>query len=92
MTRHSADFVSLIFGLAFVAFGLVLLAGDTGALTLEWVAPITAIALGVLLVAAARSSGHAAVETDAALAEGAPPTAEPEPPTEDVPPTESEED
>jgi hypothetical protein len=56
MTRHTPDFVSLIFGLLFVAIGLVLLAGDAGAFSLEWVAPLTAIALGLLLVIAARSS------------------------------------
>jgi hypothetical protein len=64
MTRHAPDFVSLIFGLLFVTVGLVLLAGDAGAFSLEWVAPLTAIALGVLLVIAARSSRPAA-ETDA---------------------------
>jgi hypothetical protein len=90
MTRHSADFVSLVFGLAFVAFGLVLLAGDTGALTLEWVAPITAIALGVLLVVAARSGGHAGPTpgTDPPSA-GEPTPAEPS--ADDEPPSESEE-
>lgn len=64
MTRHAPDFVSLFFGLVFVAVGLVLLAGDAGGFSLEWVAPLTAIALGVLLVIAARSSRPA--ETDAA--------------------------
>ena len=78
MTRHTPDFVSLIFGLLFVTAGLVLLAGDASAFSLEWVAPLTAIALGVLLVIAARSSRPAA-ETDpagAAPAEVSPAEAE----------------
>ena len=54
MTRHPTDFFSLAFGLAFVAFGLVLLSGGTGALSLEWVGPMAAIGIGALLVLAAR--------------------------------------
>jgi hypothetical protein len=56
MGRHPADFVSLAFGLLFAAVGLVLLSGDRGALSLAWVGPLTAIALGGLLFLAARSS------------------------------------
>lgn len=56
MSRHRADFLSLAFGLLFVAIGLILLSGATGALSLAWVGPLTAIALGALLVLAARSS------------------------------------
>ncbi len=56
MTRHRADFLSLTFGLLFAAIGLVLLSGDTDAVSLRWVGPLTAIALGALLVLAARST------------------------------------
>jgi hypothetical protein len=56
MSRHPADLLSLAFGLLFAAIGLVLLSGDTGALSLAWVGPLTAIALGALLFLAARSS------------------------------------
>jgi len=56
MARHAADFVSLAFGLLFAAVGLVLLSGDRGALSLAWVGPLTAIALGGLLFLAARST------------------------------------
>ena len=59
MSRHAADFLSLSFGLIFVAIGLVLLSGGAGALSLAWVGPLTAIALGILLVMAARSTGAA---------------------------------
>lgn len=55
MSRHSADFLSLAFGLLFVAAGLVLLSGGSEALSLAWVGPFAAIALGAILVAAARS-------------------------------------
>lgn len=56
MGRHPADLLSLAFGLLFAAIGLVLLSGDRGALSLAWVGPLTAIALGALLVLAARST------------------------------------
>ena len=57
MSRHAPDFLSLSFGLLFAAIGLVLLSGGVGALSLGWVGPLTAIALGLLLVVAARSAG-----------------------------------
>jgi hypothetical protein len=63
MTRHPADLLSLSFGLVFLTIGLVLLSGDTGALSLAWVGPLTAIALGGLIFLAARSSRAAADET-----------------------------
>ncbi len=56
MTRHSPDLLSLVFGMLFVAAGLVLLSGDSGALSLTWVGPLMAIVIGVLLVVAARST------------------------------------
>ena len=56
MTRHSADLLSLFFGLLFVAVGLVLLSGGAGALSLAWVGPLVAVGLGTVLVLAARST------------------------------------
>ncbi len=56
MSRHPADFLSLVFGVLFAAAGLVLLSGSSGALSLAWVGPLVAIVLGALLVLAARSS------------------------------------
>ena len=56
MSRHPADLLSLTFGLLFAAVGLVLLSGSGGALSLAWVGPLTAIALGALLFLAARST------------------------------------
>lgn len=55
MLRHSVDFLSLAFGLLFVAAGLVLLSGGSEALSLAWIGPLAAIALGAILVSAARS-------------------------------------
>ena len=60
MHRHPADLLSLFFGLAFAAVGLVLLSGGSGALSLAWVGPLVALALGVVLVLAARSARSAA--------------------------------
>ncbi len=60
MARHPADLLSLSFGLLFVAVGLVLVSGGINALSLEWVAPLTAIVLGAILILVARSSRSAA--------------------------------
>ena len=56
MSRHSADPLSLVFGLLFAVIGLALLSGGERALSLAWVGPITAVALGALLIVAARST------------------------------------
>ena len=56
MTRHPADLLSLLAGLAVLALGLVLLSGGVGDLPMEWVGPAVAIGLGVLIVFAARSN------------------------------------
>ena len=53
---HPADLLSLFFGLLFAAIGLVLLSGGSGALSLAWVGPLVAVALGAVLVLAARSA------------------------------------
>ena len=59
MNRHPADFLSLTFGLLFVAVGLVVYSGGIDALTLEWVGPLVAIVLGAFLILAARSTRSA---------------------------------
>ena len=57
MTRHTADYLSLAFGLLFVTAGLVLLSGaGVDALSLSWLGPLAAIALGGMLILAGRSS------------------------------------
>jgi hypothetical protein len=62
MTRHRVDLLSLAFGLLFAAIGAVLLVGDLDLITLDWVAPTVAIAIGVALILAARSQGGPATE------------------------------
>jgi hypothetical protein len=54
MTRHPTDLFSLVCGLLLLMLGLALLTGGLGGLALEWVGPIVAIGLGVLIVVAAR--------------------------------------
>jgi len=57
MKRHSLDALSLTFGLIFVAAGLLLLSGGPALghnLPMEWVGPLVAIGLGVVLFLAAR--------------------------------------
>jgi hypothetical protein len=57
MQRHSLDALSLIFGLLFVAAGLLLLSGGPALsqnLPMEWVGPLVAIGLGAIILLAAR--------------------------------------
>jgi hypothetical protein len=57
MERHRLDALSLVFGLPFVAVGLLLLSGGPALshdLPMQWVGPMVAIGLGVLLFLAAR--------------------------------------
>lgn len=65
MTRHSADLLSLLAGLAVLALGLLLLSGGVGDLPMEWVGPAVAIALGVLIVVAARPTQETTDEAPA---------------------------
>jgi cytochrome c-type biogenesis protein CcmH/NrfF len=60
MTRHATDLVSLAFGLLFAAIGAVLLADQRLAISTDWLAPVVAIGLGAILIAAgARRRGAA---------------------------------
>jgi hypothetical protein len=57
MERHRLDALSLVFGLLFVAAGLLLLSGGPALghnLPMEWVGPLVAIGLGAVLLLAAR--------------------------------------
>jgi hypothetical protein len=62
MRRHDLDGFSLVFGLLFTAIGLVLLSGDParGTMSLPWAGPIAAIAVGLVVVLAARPRREAA--------------------------------
>ncbi len=57
MARHPIDLLSLVSGLLILALGLLLLSGGLGGLQLEWVGPLIAIGLGLLVAVAARPSG-----------------------------------
>ncbi len=59
MTRHPADLISLVVGLAVLGLGLVLLAGGVGNIRLEWVGPAVAIGLGALILVAVRPAREA---------------------------------
>jgi len=54
VTRHPADLLSLVAGLAVLGLGLVLLSGGVGDIPMEWVGPGVAIGLGALIMFAAR--------------------------------------
>lgn len=59
MTRHPADRLSLVAGLAVLGLGLLLLSGGVGDLPMEWVGPLVAIGLGALIIFAARPTREA---------------------------------
>jgi len=54
MQRHPADLLSLVSGLLVLGVGLVLLTGGLDGLRLEWVGPMVAVGLGVVILFAAR--------------------------------------
>jgi len=58
VTRHPADLLSLLAGLAVLGLGLLLLSGGVGDLPMESVGPAVAIGLGILILVAARPSGR----------------------------------
>lgn len=70
MTRHPADLLSLVAGLAVLGLGLLLLSGGVGDLPMEWVGPLVAIGVGALILFAARPSREASdQEPDAGIGE-----------------------
>jgi multisubunit Na+/H+ antiporter MnhG subunit len=58
MTRHSPDLVSLTFGVVFAAIGVLLLFGRLDGIRLDWLIPVVAVALGVLLIVLASPVGR----------------------------------
>jgi hypothetical protein len=75
MERHRLDALSLTFGLLFVAAGLLLLSGGPVLghdLPMQWVGPMVAIGLGVVLFLAARPEREVAPDSET--------ESEPEPP------------
>ena len=70
MTRHPADRLSLVAGLAVLGLGLLLLSGGVGDLPMEWVGPLVAIGLGALIIFAARPTRQASDQEPDAGDEG----------------------
>ena len=66
MTRHHTDYLSLAFGLIFAAVAAVMLFGDLGALSWEWIGPVAVIAIGAIVILAARPRRAAAAPGDEA--------------------------
>lgn len=52
MSRHPVDLFSFACGLLVLAAGLLLLSGNLDQVPLEWVGPVAAIALGVVIMVA----------------------------------------
>ena len=52
MSRHPVDLFSFVWGLLVLATGLLLLSGNLDQVPLEWVGPVAAIALGVVILVA----------------------------------------
>lgn len=53
MVRHPVDLFSFVSGLLVLAFGLLLLSDNLGQVPMEWVGPVAAIGLGIVITAAA---------------------------------------
>ena len=53
MRRHPVDLLSFISGLLVLAVGLLLLSGNLDQVPMEWVGPVAAIGLGVVIAGAA---------------------------------------
>jgi hypothetical protein len=70
VTRHPADLLSLVTGLAVLAAGLLLLSGDLDQVPMEWVGPAVAIGLGILILFAARPSREPSDEVRPSADEG----------------------
>jgi len=70
VTRHPADLLSLVAGLAALGLGLLLLSGGIGDLPMEWVGPLVAIGLGALIIFAARPTREASDQEPDAGDEG----------------------
>jgi hypothetical protein len=70
VTRHPADLLSLVAGLAVLGLGLLLLSGGVGDLPMEWVGPAVAIGLGALILFAARPTREASDQEPDAGNEG----------------------
>jgi hypothetical protein len=66
MSRHPADYLSLTFGVLFAAAGVLLLAGRDVAPSFTWIAPVGIIAVGAVIILAARSSGADSADLPAA--------------------------
>lgn len=54
MERHRVDLLSLFAGMLFVVAGLLLLSGGPTGLPMQWIGPVVAIGLGLVIIAAAR--------------------------------------
>lgn len=54
MQRHPADVFSLLAGLMTLGLGLLLLSGGLGDVPMEWVGPVVAIGIGLMILVAAR--------------------------------------
>ncbi|MEP7082158.1 MAG: hypothetical protein ABI841_04175 [Chloroflexota bacterium] len=54
MNQHRFDPLSFVFGALFVMVGLLLLGGGADGLPMQWVGPLVAVLLGVVILFAAR--------------------------------------
>ncbi len=65
MERHDLDPISLVFGVAFTALGLLSLAGPVSPLALGWALPLVAVGLGIAIIFTSRRHPPAAPEPPA---------------------------
>jgi hypothetical protein len=66
MTRHAFDAVSFTFGVIILIGGVMLLSGRPNTDALEWVGPLAAIALGVVILIATLPRRRATTDDETA--------------------------
>jgi hypothetical protein len=70
MNQHRFDALSFIFGGLFLVAGLLLLTGGVDGLQMQWVGPLVALGLGVVILIAARPRDRETAAADESAADG----------------------
>jgi hypothetical protein len=77
MTRHAFDALSFTFGVIILIAGVMLLGGRPSTDALEWVGPLAAVGLGVVILIAnlprRRTDADEAIDQDEPMNEGGEP-------------------
>lgn len=76
MRRHPVDLLSFISGLLVLTVGLLLLSGNLDQVPMEWLGPVAAIGLGLVIAIAARPGRESQADGGAEAAPEASPASD----------------